>query len=384
MKIARDSSASAWLDMMRGMAAVAVLIYHVRYRFFLDYSDLAVSGVKEKLFYAATSFGHDAVIVFFVLSGFFISRSVIQGFQSPGTSWMSYALSRLTRLYVVLVPALFITVLCDGIGLAVFPEHPIYTGQPQSWVHDFFPVRARLAPEVFAGNLVFLQTILVPPAGSNDALWSLAYEFWYYALFPCVFVCLTAKHSPRVRLLHGVFAICIGWLVGRHILLYLPIWLMGTVVCLTPKSGIVVAYRRTALVLSLALFASLTLAGHTDLLAEFTANQVVCADYLTAIGFTVVLYSLCHDDVPANQSAFLSIAKSLSAFSYTLYAVHLPILVLLRAWIIPSTPWSPNPTTISAAIFISICVIAAAYILSRFTEARTDNVRAAVLGRLRR
>ena len=137
MKIVRDSSASAWLDMIRGTAAMAVLIFHVRYMFFRDYSELSEKGLTAKLFYVATAFGHDAVIVFFVLSGFFISRSVIQSFQGTGTGWKSYLLSRFTRLYVVLLPALLITLLCDSLGLFAFPDHVIYTGQPQSWKHAF-------------------------------------------------------------------------------------------------------------------------------------------------------------------------------------------------------------------------------------------------------
>ena len=378
MKIARDSSASVWLDLIRGAAAVAVLIYHVRYRFFLDYADLTESSLTAKLFYAATAFGHDAVILFFVLSGFFISRSVIQGFQGTKTDWKSYSLSRLTRLYVVLLPALLITLLCDGIGLFAFPEHPIYTGQPQAWIHDYFPVGARLAPEVLAGNLVFLQTIFVSPAGSNEALWSLAYEFWYYMIFPCIFVCLTATHSIGTRLLHGFLAVCVGFLVGSHILLYLPIWLMGTVVCLAPKSSVLMKYRRTAIVLSIGLFACLTLAGHVNLLTSFTGNQIVWADYLTSIGFTVLLYSLCHCEEVTPKSAFKTLATTSSGFSYTLYAVHLPILVLLRAWLVPYKPWSPNLMTICSAMLISVMVIGVAYLLSLITERKTASVRAAV------
>ena len=36
--------ASQHLDLIRGAAALAVLIYHVRYRFFLDYSEVEGRG----------------------------------------------------------------------------------------------------------------------------------------------------------------------------------------------------------------------------------------------------------------------------------------------------------------------------------------------------
>src|SRR5262249_807489 len=60
------------LDLIRGLAAIAVLVYHVRYGFFVDYGELSAPDHFSFLFYSLTAFGHDAVMVFFVLSGFFI------------------------------------------------------------------------------------------------------------------------------------------------------------------------------------------------------------------------------------------------------------------------------------------------------------------------
>ena len=54
-----------------------VVAYHIRSRFFLDWTDVTARGIGPRLFYAATAFGHEAVIVFFVMSGFFISRIVV-------------------------------------------------------------------------------------------------------------------------------------------------------------------------------------------------------------------------------------------------------------------------------------------------------------------
>jgi peptidoglycan/LPS O-acetylase OafA/YrhL len=86
------------LDLARGLAAAAVLIYHVRYRFYFDYADLRNPDWFCKFFYAVTSYGHDAVVIFFVLSGYFISASVIRDCAKDRWSWRRYAVSRLTRL----------------------------------------------------------------------------------------------------------------------------------------------------------------------------------------------------------------------------------------------------------------------------------------------
>src|SRR5262249_13058869 len=146
------------------------LIYHVRYRFFLDYANVPSPDWFCNLCYGFTSFGHDAVIIFFVLSGYFISSSVIRDCAKGRWSWRRYAINRLTRLYLVLLPGLLLTVFWDKLGIYFSPQHPIYTGIQQSWISDYFDVASRLNGQTFIANAFFLQTILAPPLGSNDAL----------------------------------------------------------------------------------------------------------------------------------------------------------------------------------------------------------------------
>lgn len=179
-----ENRVSNHLDLIRGLAAVAVVVYHVRYRFFLDYHDVVNPGLTTKCYYALTAYGHDAVMVFFVLSGYFISASVTRDVAGGRWSWRRYTTNRLTRLYVVLIPALLLTGFWDMLGRSLYPVNPVYTGEPRSWAHDFFPVGNRLDVPTAVGNVLFLQSVLVSPLGSNEALWSLSYEFWYYVLFP--------------------------------------------------------------------------------------------------------------------------------------------------------------------------------------------------------
>src|SRR2546426_11727302 len=67
---------SAHLDMIRGLAACAVMWGHVRGLFFVDYGNLQAPTLMTKLLYEITGFGHESVMVFFVLSGFFISTAI--------------------------------------------------------------------------------------------------------------------------------------------------------------------------------------------------------------------------------------------------------------------------------------------------------------------
>lgn len=109
-----------WLDLARGITALLVCAGHLRAAMFVDYKDVTQpSGFSEKLFYIVTSLGHQAVVVFFVLSGFFVGGSVLK--NANDFRFLDYYTARLSRLWMVLVPALFFTLLVDKIIAVICP-----------------------------------------------------------------------------------------------------------------------------------------------------------------------------------------------------------------------------------------------------------------------
>ncbi len=54
--------------------------------------------------------------------------------------------------------------------------------------------------------------------------------------------------------------------------------------------------------------------------------------------------------------AYQAIATGLAGMSYTLYAVHLPILVFLQAWLIPSTRWQPDAPHLLLLLSVTVVV----------------------------
>ena len=205
----RDSG----LDLVRGVSALLVVLSHLRGFLFLDLNELERSGVVTKLFYFVTGLGHQAVMVFFVLSGYFVGGSVLSGLVRNSFTWHGYGISRLTRLWMVLVPALLLTLCIDLLGRHWNPG--AYAGDlctefmsgptpshPPSW-----------NPMTFAGNLFFLQTISVPVFGSNVPLWSLANEFWYYLIFPLGVFGVKALWTRNWRLgtVRTSLALAVAW-----------------------------------------------------------------------------------------------------------------------------------------------------------------------------
>ena len=364
------------LDMTRGVAARAVLVYHVRYRFFLDYSDLSSSTIVSKLFYIVTAFGHDAVMVFFVLSGYFISASVIRDNKRGRWSWGRYGISRATRLYVVLLPALALTAGWDLLGLHLFGESVIYTGQGRPWLHDFFPVENRLAPHVAVGNAVFLQMITVPPFGSNTPLWSLSFEWWYYALFPLAWVSLKGSRSLAGCVIQLSLFATILFLISREMLLYFPIWLMGTCVALLPRISPFGKWQSTAHTLAAAFgFCGIVTVCHLGPVKELFGNSVIAIDYVTGVCFSMLLYFMLHNEQAGVSGLYSRTAVRLAGLSYTLYLVHMPFLVFLRAAFISDYPWSPDVRHIFFAVLIAAAAFAYSYVVAYFTEAKTSRYR---------
>ncbi|PLR68701.1 acyltransferase [Bacillus sp. PAMC26568] len=165
-----EGNVSIYLDLIRGISAILVVMEHLSSRLFVGYGDIENQSLLAMLLYLLNILGGPAVIIFFVLSGLFISRSVLKAVYENKWSWKSYLINRFSRLLVVLIPALILTFILDSIAASFF-GYESYTNA-YSNLKDFI------------GNIFFLQNVFVGVYGSNAPLWSLNYEFWYYMLFP--------------------------------------------------------------------------------------------------------------------------------------------------------------------------------------------------------
>ena len=144
-------------------------------------------GVLFKFLSVIGNMGHAWVIVFFVMSGYLVGGSVLRSVTTGRWSWRSYLFARMTRLYMVLLPALLLGGLLDLYSIHQFGKADFYTtvdpGHEDPSPNDSLPT--------LVGNSLFLQTIKIPlmggafvqSFGSNQPLWSLCNEFWYYIAF---------------------------------------------------------------------------------------------------------------------------------------------------------------------------------------------------------
>ena len=118
---------SVFLDASRWVAAFIVLTTHVRHTFLTDYSQVRSHTVFVQALYLFTSLGHEAVMVFFVLSGFLVGGLTLSQWRDTGVDLASYFVHRVSRIYTVLIPALCLGCGLDYCGYHFFNASHIYT-----------------------------------------------------------------------------------------------------------------------------------------------------------------------------------------------------------------------------------------------------------------
>jgi len=134
-----------------------------------------MNTILVKAIYFVTGFGHQAVMVFFVLSGLSISYSVLKNFERGTWRWGNYVIDRGVRLYLVLVPGRLLGAVWDFLGIRFFSDSGIYSALLAPF-GDSVPAQ-QLNLSTFFGNLFFLQTRFTTMFGSKGPLWSRFNEF---------------------------------------------------------------------------------------------------------------------------------------------------------------------------------------------------------------
>jgi|SRR3984957_14003480 peptidoglycan/LPS O-acetylase OafA/YrhL len=359
-----STNASALLDLVRAIAALLVCFEHWRNLLYVDYRQIAAHRALFAVPYVMTGAGHQAVVIFFVLSGYLISGSIFRLTQRGEWSWKLYLTHRIVRLWIVLIPALVLGALLDNLGVRLHLAPMLYAGQ--TGTHMLGDIANLLHPRIFLGNLVFVQTILVPTFGSNGPMWSLANEFWYYVLFPCAFLALRKGTTIGARILNVLVFVLFAWFVGRDILQLFPLWLLGTLLAVIPvwRSSTVMRTLAAVFYFPLLFF-----------LAKTSLVHGVLSDYILGAATFVLIWLLLGARSIARESAGVHLARVGARFSYTLYLVHVPFLVLLTALMAGETRWQPDARHLLYGLGALLLSIGYAYGVASLTEFRTDKVR---------
>lgn len=271
-------------------------------------------------------YGREAVMIFFVLSGYVIAH-VTSTKESTG---LDYATSRFGRLYSVVLPGLVLTVLADQVGRQV--DADFYQGD---WYVDSFPVVRFLASLVFV-NEFWTESIRPFP---NGPFWSMSYEASYYLIFG-----LWTYLAPAQRRWLVPLALA---LVGPKILLLFPVWLFGVWAYRLNQRwrasrglGWLLFLGSIAAIIALSelRFANLTLDLTAAWLGEDLVHQHLHYSKFFVNSYVIgVLVALNFIGVKAIASDLAAVLEPcarpiifLAQFTFAIYLFHYPLLHLFR------------------------------------------------------
>ncbi|MBS1605690.1 MAG: acyltransferase [Bacteroidetes bacterium] len=336
--MSRDNRIPA-LDGLRGLAILAVIQWHY------------LSSIENRFP------GWIGVDIFFCLSGYLITDRLLSSSKTPGHIWKFY-LNRALRL----LPSYFLTLLVffTIVHFLVRTSHqPLYS-------YYYTHLSAFLT---MTQNWTFVMHN-IPSNLSLVPLWSVAVETQAYLLWPILLLFLKpGRKALRIaglliltimvcRSLYSVAFPYSAWSIYYNTLFRLDSLLMGMALCLMGRSGIPISRTTTAVLLPLALMGTI---------------YVGCATgpfhpYFTTIGYTVnaLLSALILSEAlrPAGLIARLlanRMLQFLGRISYTLYLVHVPILLLtepalnvrIQNWL----PNSPADQPIAVSMCFGICLL---------------------------
>lgn len=307
------------LDWIRGAAALAVAAMHCRELEWVGLRDFAVrresQGIVDVVLaylFAPLVWGSAGVAVFFVLSGYVIHAAAARKLLHD-RGWQldvkDFYIRRMVRIYAVLILALLVTFLLDSASRRFAPNHP--------------NLRPLTAASLF-GNLFALQGSVFRPYGSNGPLWTLAIEIHFYALYPLLLV-LRRSFSAEVLLLASAVLSVASLALFRQLdaeffTTYYVCWILGFYAA-ELRAGGRTLFPRAWLPLMAVCAAAAGCAMY------FVGPRAAVLAWST--GF--FLYLLILFGKPPKEGRIIRALAHVGAFSYTLYAIHEPVVVFLVA-----------------------------------------------------
>ncbi|MCA9177664.1 MAG: acyltransferase [Planctomycetales bacterium] len=336
-----DSSSShpgyrADIDGLRGVAVAAVVLFHLK---------LGAAG------------GYVGVDVFFVISGFLITRLILAAQQEQRFSLRNFWQRRLRRLAPAAIVMVTATLLA-GAWLML----------PRDYYHFSKSVTAQV---LLASNVYFhgLLDYFAGPADQQPLLhtWSLAVEEQFYLVFPLLLVWV--RHWPRRRLLAGLCALTAASLAlsvsqvanqpsAAFFLLPGRAWelLVGALLVFVPRLPNAPAWRWELLSVGgvAAIGCSIVLYNEQTLFPGIAALPPV-------VGAAAIILANSQCSTAVARALAWQPLVALGLMSYSLYLWHWPVISLLHYQFGATLP--PEATALA---LVSSCLLG--YLSWRWVE----------------
>jgi len=346
-----------WLDLIRFIAAFAVMACHFRSSFFVEYSDLAPNDHNPIVFgfYFITRLGFEAVLIFFVLSGLLVGGRTIKRLENRTFRARDYAIDRFVRIMLPLIASLLLYLpICLAFDIPIIIEN---------WLC----------------SLLSLQGIFTD--GAFETLWSLSYEVWFYILFFAIGLIFSRGRKSKFWLGITILAISISVFIKLGAT-FLYIWLIAAIFFARYRSN---NNRHNSIIISISLFITLISicllqigsGSHVVYSSSFIGSHLFRNYLFIAIGVSFTIFSvfIIKRKLRHKWSTLLNkYGSKLAAFSYTLYLTHVPVMRLLEGL---GAPKSGEINVKSVALYLcwlSVSLVIA-YLIYLLFERNTYKVK---------
>jgi peptidoglycan/LPS O-acetylase OafA/YrhL len=190
-----STATSVLLDVLRLASAIAIAGAHLTQPFFsVGWPNL-------------TDDGKPALVMLFLLSGLVIRYVTVLRRGTMTDFWVD----RISRVYSVVVPALAFTIVASYLAMRINPAFYL-----PNWGMTNSKPLLRIGM-----NLIFMAqswNLTLDPF-SNSPFWTLSYEVFYYVFYAVGFYLAGLRRA--------FWLVMVAVLAGQHILLLLPLWLIG-------------------------------------------------------------------------------------------------------------------------------------------------------------
>lgn len=341
-----------------------VVVQHCRSLVIKDYSPS--SHGLAKFLYALTGFSHQAVVIFFVISGYLVGGKAVRLWRESRVTELAakkFVIDRFSRIFIVLWPVLAIT----AFVALVAPDARIL--HDSHWSIGLADVRGSTTPGSWASHVVLLNELAAPGVEWNRSLWSLTFEWTYYMIAAAMLLAVIRRPS-RFAIAIGAYAIgliVLSAIARPQLLAMFPFWIAGAIASQVR--------RLRAPWLTIPLFFVALLAARIDVLRW---PQDAFVAFATAL--------LVADNWFREKQPLPGLGYELASFSFSLYALHMPIVLLALSTIqsagLLQTRMDPGLHGYALVLGLSALAYAVAWGFAQVTERQTDRLRKILSARL--
>jgi peptidoglycan/LPS O-acetylase OafA/YrhL len=357
----------AWIDFLRGVSCLGIVLYHVRVDLWVGWFAIANSpnsySLGDRLATLLTiplPFLRPFVMLFFIISGFCIHYPYAN--RGRSLELKSYALRRFFRIYPPYLIAVLLTAWVQWVRPEYFSKSFSSGGDTSKFVETIFMVQ-NYGPD--AGQMA-----------GNPSLWSLPIEAELYIVYPIVYWLLircgirtTLSWVGFVSLGTLGFLLITNWnnpekflgYVGNFAL-YWIIWVSGALLAEWVKQEQLPKWQPWFWVVMAVTFA---ISMVTTLLKTYIGLQELV---WSSFFFMIVLWGLTQ----SSQLTFLRhrlgrAFVSLGLISYSLYLIHYPFFKLCGAFWVGR--FGAKPSNFLIPLAFTLLAIALAKVFYHLVEA---------------